>query len=153
MLGGARLRIMGGRAGDVEGVSPVVVAAAAAIFEESDEIGDICGGGEAAGRLRLVFNSGGDVALEEGEDAFSPEIGGVGEWDDAGLPEVKARSLASFSARALPFAGEKFPPAAARGPEDRPEALALGAVLSVPLTTCSDGRRCSSISERGACLI
>jgi hypothetical protein len=77
MLGGARLRIIGGRAGDVEGASPVAVAAVAAvIFEESDEIGDVCGGGEVAGRLRLVFNSGGDIALEGG-DAFSPEIGGV----------------------------------------------------------------------------
>lgn len=75
MLGGARLRIIGGRAGDVDGASPAVVV----IVEDSDEIGDVCGRGEAAGRLRLVFNSGGDIVLEGGEDAFSPEIGGVGD--------------------------------------------------------------------------
>ena len=68
-------RIIGGRAADVEGVSAVVVV----IFEGSDDVRDVCGGGEVAGRLRLVFNSGGDIALEGEAAAFSPDTGDVGD--------------------------------------------------------------------------
>lgn len=153
ILGAGRLRMTAGRAAGVTGSSSGFTAPRLSRFgdwgEERDGgLGAFCGGGETAERFWPDFVVGGETAFVGG-DAFCASF----VPDGGGLPQVKARSLASLSVKEGPLVSD--------GEIDEVEesrSLDWRGVIG-PGTSfrrdagCSAGRRCSSMRARGACLI